>query len=79
LHYCKEAVCSGSLSDAAVRNSANQDHTIIRGDARYKETMCIQLDAHKRSMKDHLFTTGRRNIKVVDPKLNTRGMSSEEI
>jgi hypothetical protein len=39
---------------------------------------CAQ-DAHKRSMKDHLFTTGRRNIKVVDPKLNTRGMSSEEI
>jgi hypothetical protein len=39
----------------------------------------VALDSLKRNLKDYLFNTGRRNIKLLDPMIDLRVMRDDEI
>jgi hypothetical protein len=45
----------------------------------YKTRMLQGLEDIRRNLKDFLFHKGRRNVKVVDPNLDIRGLSNAEI
>jgi hypothetical protein len=39
----------------------------------------IQPEAFKKNLKDHIFNLNKKNIKVADPNLDLRGVSSADI
>jgi hypothetical protein len=54
-------------------------HTINRLDPYYRENMNMQLETLKRNLKDHVFNLNKRNIKVMDPMLDLRGLDPTEV
>jgi hypothetical protein len=57
----------------------NPRHAPNRADPYFQDDMSTQLDTFKRSIKDHIHNLQRRNIKVVDPNLDIRGMDPADI
>jgi hypothetical protein len=41
--------------------------------------MSAQLESFKRNIKDHIYNLNKKNIKVVDPNLDIRGMDPVDI
>jgi hypothetical protein len=58
---------------------SDRGHTINRLDPYYRENMNMQLESLKRNLKDHVYNMNRRNIKVMDPMLDLRGMDPSEV
>jgi hypothetical protein len=48
-------------------------------DPYYRENMNMQLESLKRNLKDHVYNLNRRNIKVMDPMLDLRGLDPSEV
>jgi hypothetical protein len=56
----------------------NTTHAANRRDDDYRETMTIKLDAYRRHLKDFTFSSGFKNIKVMDPSMDLKGMGADE-
>jgi hypothetical protein len=56
----------------------NPRHTTNRSDHLFKENMDIQLDSLRRNLRDHVFSLNKRNIKILDPNMDLRGLQPEE-
>jgi hypothetical protein len=54
-------------------------HCVGRGSPDNRSAMDAALDSLKKNLKDFLFNTGRRNIKILDPSVDFRGMTDREI
>jgi hypothetical protein len=48
-------------------------------DEYFKEEMEIQLEAFKRNTKDFIYNMKKKNVKVADPTMDIRGMTTVEI
>jgi hypothetical protein len=57
----------------------NADHCTNRRGPGYKARMLQGLEDIRRNLKDFLFHKGKRNVKVVDPNFDIRGMSEGEV
>jgi hypothetical protein len=57
----------------------NPRHTVNRSDLYFKENMDIQLDSLRRNLKDHVFGLNKKNIKILDPNMDLRGLQPAEI
>jgi hypothetical protein len=57
----------------------NPRHAPNRADPYFQDDMSTQLDTFKRNIKDHIHNLQRKNIKVVDPNLDIRGMDPADI
>jgi hypothetical protein len=58
---------------------SNPRHAPNRMDPYFHDDMTAQLETFKRSIKDHIHSLQRKNIKVVDPNLDIRGMDPVDI
>jgi hypothetical protein len=58
---------------------SDRGHTINRMDPYFRENMNMQLESLKRNLKDHVYNLNRRNIKVMDPMLDLRGLDPSEV
>jgi hypothetical protein len=54
-------------------------HCIGQGSPAHRCAMEAALDSMKQNLKEYLFNTGRRNVKLMDPMLDLRGMTDNEI
>jgi hypothetical protein len=76
----RNALCIGPMPRYVVAGCCeDRSHAVNRRDDDYRENMSIQLDAYQRGLKEYLFSTGIKNIKVLDPSRDLRGLSREEI
>jgi hypothetical protein len=57
----------------------NEHHATNVGDTNYKQDMLEALQEVKRNLKDFLWHDGKRNIKVVDPAYDLKGMPDDEM
>jgi hypothetical protein len=57
----------------------NPTHTVNRADLYFKENMEIQLDSLRRNLKDHVFGINKKNVKILDPNMDLRGLQPVEI
>jgi hypothetical protein len=58
---------------------SNPRHAPNRMEPYFQDDMAAQLETFKRSIKDHIHSLQHRNIKVVDPNLDIRGMDPVNI
>jgi hypothetical protein len=76
----RTALCIGPMPRyVAAGCCEDRGHAINRREDDYRENMSIQLDAYQRGLKEFLFSTGIKNIKVLDPSCDLRGLSREEM
>jgi hypothetical protein len=64
-------IVSGCCSDSS--------HAPNRRDVYFKEDTEVQLEAFKRNLKDFIYNMKKKNVKVADPNLDIRGMTTTEI
>jgi hypothetical protein len=57
----------------------DEDHVSNRRNPSFKADLLEALELHKRVIKDFLYLAHLRNIKVVDPVVDLRGMPDEEV
>jgi hypothetical protein len=57
----------------------NEHHATNIGDSNYKQDMLDALQEVKRNLKGFLWHDGKRNIKVVDPAYDLKGMADDEM
>jgi hypothetical protein len=58
---------------------SNEDHCVNRREPGYKNRIQQGLEDIRRNLKDFLFHKGKRNVKVLDPNLEIRGLSEGEV
>jgi hypothetical protein len=54
-------------------------HITNRGDSNFKTTMTVALADAKQNIKDFLFHSGKRNLKVLDPNIIINSMPGDEV
>jgi hypothetical protein len=57
----------------------NRRHTTNREDPYFKEDMYTQLEALKRNLKEYIHNLNKKNLKVMDPNMDLRGMDPADI
>jgi hypothetical protein len=58
--------------------SPNRSHVSNRLEPYFVEDTRMQLDGYRRHLKEHLFTAGRKNIKIYDPSHDLKNFTKEQ-